>query len=201
MKIKTAEFVKSATKLKDCPTGKPEYAFIGRSNVGKSSLINMLVERNNLARISSKPGKTQLINYFDINEEWHIVDLPGYGYAKTSKKNRELFTDMIREYLFKSENLMTVFILIDSRIPPQESDLDFIYNMGVNQVPLVLVYTKIDKISKNKVSSTVAALKRKLSENWEEMPQIFLSSSENKMGREEILNYIQETNKLFESKK
>ncbi len=197
MEIKKATFVKSCTKLDDAPKGKPEYAFIGRSNVGKSSLINMLVERNSLAKTSSKPGKTQLINYFDINEQWHIVDLPGYGYAKTSKKNRELFSEMIKDYLFNSENLMTVFILIDSRIPPQESDLDFIYNMGANEVPLVLVYTKIDKISKNKVNGTVAALKRKLSENWEELPQIILSSSVSGVGRKQILDYIQETNKLY----
>ncbi|MBN2890524.1 MAG: YihA family ribosome biogenesis GTP-binding protein [Bacteroidales bacterium] len=197
MKINTADFVKSCTNLKDAPSGKPEYAFIGRSNVGKSSLINMLLGRNSLAKISSKPGKTQLINYFIINEEWHIVDLPGYGYAKTSKKNRELFSDMIKHYIFESENLMTLFILIDSRIPPQESDLDFIYNMGANGIPIVLVFTKIDKISKNKVASTVAALKRKLSENWEDFPPIFLTSTIDKTGQKEILDFIQETNELY----
>lgn len=197
MKIKTSEFVISCVKLDACPTDKAEYAFIGRSNVGKSSLINMLTDRKNLARTSSTPGKTQTINYFNINEDWYIVDLPGYGYAKTGKRNRDLFSKIIKYYILNAPNLMNVFVLIDSRIPPQEADLDFIYNLGINEIPFVLVFTKIDKISRNKVDGAVAAMKKRLSEHWEEMPKIILSSSVNKTGQKEILDFISETKTLF----
>ena len=197
MKIKTSEFVISCVKLDKCPTDKAEFAFIGRSNVGKSSLINMLTGRKNLARTSSTPGKTQTINYFEINEDWYIVDLPGYGYAKTGKRNRDLFGKIIKYYMLNAPNMMTVFVLIDARISPQESDLDFIYNLGVNHVPFVIVFTKTDKLSQSKVAKNVATMKRKLSENWEEMPKMILSSSINKTGQSEILDFISETKKLF----
>jgi GTP-binding protein len=197
MKIKTSEFVISCVMLDKCPNDKAEFAFIGRSNVGKSSLINMLTDRKNLAHTSSTPGKTQTINYFNINEDWYIVDLPGYGYAKTGKRNRDLFSKIIRYYILNAPNLMNVFVLIDSRIPPQEADLDFVYNLGVHEIPFVLVFTKIDKISKNKVGATVEAFKKRLSENWEEMPKMILSSSVSKTGQKEILDFISETKTLF----
>lgn len=197
MKIKTSEFVISCVKLDKCPTDKAEFAFIGRSNVGKSSLINMLLDRKNLARTSSTPGKTQTINYFDINDDWYVVDLPGYGYAKTGKRNRDLFGKIIKYYILNAPNLINVFVLIDSRIPPQEADLDFIYSLGTNEIPFTVIFTKTDKISKNKVASTVAKFKRELSENWDEMPKIILSSSVNQTGRNEILDFIDETKELF----
>jgi len=197
MKIISAEFVKSCTEIKDCPIGLPEYAFIGRSNVGKSSLINMITERKSLAKTSSTPGKTQTINYFCINFIWHIVDLPGYGYAKTSKTNKASFGKMIDNYILRSSNLMTVFVLIDSRIPPQNNDLVFINNLGENEIPFVLIMTKIDKVTKNICNQNIEKLKKELLKTWESLPQIILSSAEKKIGQADILNYINETNKLY----
>ncbi|MDR2564017.1 MAG: ribosome biogenesis GTP-binding protein YihA/YsxC [Prevotellaceae bacterium] len=195
MIIRTAEFVKSSAALKQCPESRlPEYAFIGRSNVGKSSLINMVVGRNKLAQVSSTPGKTRLINHFIINGEWHIVDLPGYGYAKISKSSREEFKHMIMDYISKREQLMLIFVLIDSRLEPQKIDLQFIEQLGELQAPFALVFTKTDKLSKTKLEANITHYKEVLSESWEELPAIFLESSVTGAGRQEILNYIDEIN-------
>lgn len=185
----------SNTKVEQCPAPTlPEYAFIGRSNVGKSSLINMLTEQKGLAKTSAQPGKTQLINHFLINDSWYLVDLPGYGYAKVSKVAREDWRRMINYYFQKRENLACVFVLIDSRHEPLKQDLDFINYLGNLGVPFVLVFTKADKQSSVKTDSTIAAYKRKLRETWDELPQIFITSSEKRVGREELLNFIEEVN-------
>ncbi len=185
----------SNTKVEACPTpDKPEYAFIGRSNVGKSSLINMLTEQKKLAKTSSQPGKTQLINHFLINNEWYLVDLPGYGYAKVSKSSREEWRRMINFYFQKRENLTCVFVLVDARHEPLQPDLDFINHLGTMGVPFVIVFTKVDKQSALKTDSTIAAYERKLRETWEELPQMFRTSAEKQMGRDEILNFIDEVN-------
>lgn len=198
MNIKSAEFIISNTKLSKCPApDKPEYAFIGRSNVGKSSLINMLTGHNSLAKTSSKPGKTQLINHFLINQEWYLVDLPGYGYAKTSQTNREKWGEMIAKYLSKRENLMTVFVLIDSRIDAQDIDLDFIRDAGIKQIPIALLFTKTDKNTLNQTHSKVAKYKKILLQEWSELPPMFITSSVTKKGKEEVLQYIEKTNQLF----
>ena len=198
MIIRTAEFVKSSAELRQCPESQlPEYAFIGRSNVGKSSLINMLAGRNKLAQVSSTPGKTRLINHFLINGEWHIVDLPGYGYAKICKTSREEFKRMISEYVSLREQLMLLFVLIDCRLEPQKIDLQFIDRLGELQVPFALVFTKTDKLSKTKLESQVSHYKSVLSENWEELPPIFLESATTGAGGQEILNYIDEINRTF----
>lgn len=195
MIIKDATFVSSNTTVAKCPeTNLPEYAFIGRSNVGKSSLINMITNRNKLAKTSSFPGKTQLINHFIINDNWYLVDLPGYGWAKVSKESRENWLKMIKAYLQQRQNLACVFLLIDSRHEPQKSDLDFIQLLGTIGVPFVLVFTKTDKQSLAKTQSTVAGFKNKLLETWEELPPIFLSSAEEKKGRDEILDFIDSVN-------
>ncbi|AKD03443.1 ribosome biogenesis GTP-binding protein YihA/YsxC [Pontibacter korlensis] len=195
MVIKEAKFLMSNTKVEACPApNRPEYAFIGRSNVGKSSLINMLTEQKKLAKTSAQPGKTQLINHFLINDEWYLVDLPGYGYAKVSKSSRDEWRRMINFYLQKRENLTCVFVLIDSRHDPMKQDLDFINYLGTMGVPFVLVFTKLDKQSAIKTDSTIAAWKRKLRETWEELPQMFRTSSEKQIGRDEILNFIEEVN-------
>jgi len=195
MIIKEASFVSSNTTVDKCPeTTLPEYAFIGRSNVGKSSLINMLTGRSKLAKTSSFPGKTQLINHFIINNNWYLVDLPGYGWAKVSKESREKWLKMIRAYLQNRQNLACVFLLIDSRHEPQQSDLDFIQLLGSMGVPFVLVFTKTDKQSLNKNQEAVAAYKKKLLETWEELPTLFITSSEEKKGREEILDFIESVN-------
>lgn len=192
MIISSAEFVKSSQELNQCPQpDMPEFAFIGRSNVGKSSLINMLVEKKDLAKTSSQPGKTQLINHFIINEEWYLVDLPGYGYAKTSMENRKRWRMMIENYLLKRENLLTVFVLIDSRIEPQKNDLEFINFLGENGVPIKLIFTKTDKQSAKKTQDSLELFKQTLSEYWEELPEIILTSSENKTGRGEVLETIE----------
>ncbi|MBR1769412.1 MAG: YihA family ribosome biogenesis GTP-binding protein [Bacteroidales bacterium] len=191
MKIKQAEFVISSAKLSQCPTGdKSEFAFIGRSNVGKSSLINMLCERKSLAKTSSTPGKTQLINHFIINNEWYLVDLPGYGYAQVGKTEREKWMKMIKDYLLKRENLLTVFVLVDSRLEPQKIDIEFINFLGENSVPLQIIFTKTDKQSNAKTNTNTALFKEKLSETWEECPKFHLSSSQNGTGKEEILSEI-----------
>lgn len=192
MIISSVEFVKSSQELNQCPQpDMPEFAFIGRSNVGKSSLINMLVEKKDLAKTSSQPGKTQLINHFIINDEWYLVDLPGYGYAKTSMENRKRWRMMIENYLLKRENLLTVFVLIDSRIEPQKNDLEFINFLGENGVPIKLIFTKTDKQSAKKTQDSLELFKQTLSEYWEELPEIILTSSENKTGRGEVLETIE----------
>lgn len=192
MIISSAEFVKSSQELNQCPQpDMPEFAFIGRSNVGKSSLINMLVEKKDLAKTSSQPGKTQLINHFIINDEWYLVDLPGYGYAKTSMENRKRWRMMIENYLLKRENLLTVFVLIDSRIEPQKNDVEFINFLGENGVPIKLIFTKTDKQSAKKTQDSLELFKQTLSEYWEELPEIILTSSENKTGRGEVLETIE----------
>lgn len=190
-----AEFLISNSDYKKCPVlHKPEYAFIGRSNVGKSSLINMLTNNQKLAKTSGKPGKTQLINHFKINDDWYLVDLPGYGWAKVSKENREKWNLMIRNYILHRENLFCLFVLIDSRLEPQKVDLEFITWLGENGIPIALVFTKSDKQSKYKTQQNIELFKKTLRETWEELPDILVTSSVNKTGREELLNYIQEIN-------
>lgn len=195
MKIKSAEFIISNTDPSKCPKPDiPEYAFIGRSNVGKSSLINLLTNRQHLAKTSSKPGKTQLINHFKINDAWYLVDLPGYGWAKVSKELKSKWNIMIRKYLQTRENLYCVFVLIDSRIPPQQIDLDFIGWLGEHGIPLALVFTKADKPKYKNTVANIKAFKSSLSESWEELPEMFVSSSAKKIGHLEILNYIHQIN-------
>jgi GTP-binding protein len=173
----------------------PEYAFIGRSNVGKSSLINMLVERKKLAKTSSTPGKTRLINHFKINENWFLADLPGYGYAKVSKKERVFFAKMIEQYASRRTNLVCFFVLIDARIPPQQLDLDFIEWLGDSNLPFVIVLTKVDKINQKVKSQNLSLLKEELSQNWEELPLIFETSAVKGTGKEEVMGFIEDTNK------
>ena len=195
MIIKKAEFIISNTDPSRCPNdGRREYAFIGRSNVGKSSLINMLTGVKGLALTSSTPGKTQLINHFLINDAWYLVDLPGYGYAQRGKKGREAIREIIDAYLHQREELTCLFVLIDSRHEPQKIDLDFINYLGENGIPFAIVFTKIDKISQSRLNENVTVYKNKLLETWEELPPVFYSSAENKKGKEEILNYIEEIN-------
>jgi GTP-binding protein len=195
MDITSATFVLSSPDLKSCPESTlPEYAFIGRSNVGKSSLINMLTNIKELAKTSTKPGKTLLINFFLVNKKWHLVDLPGYGYAKASKTTKERIYHMINEYVVKRQQLSCLFVLIDSRHEPQAIDLDFIDFLGESEVPFALVFTKTDKISREKVEATLNAYKTALSERWEELPPFFATSAEKKRGREELLSYIDSIN-------
>lgn len=197
--IKSARFLISNTKVGNCPSPeKPEYAFIGRSNVGKSSLINMLCNNKFLAKTSSTPGKTQLINHFIINDTWYLVDLPGYGYAKTSKDNRVKFDKMILDYISKRENLMCLFVLIDSRHEPQKIDLDFMEMIENEKVPFAIIFTKADKSSKEKLSILIENYKKRLLEDWEELPPIFISSAVKKDGREEIIGFVDEVNLTFE---
>lgn len=191
-----AKFITSSSKVSQCPKGDlPEYAFIGRSNVGKSSLINMLASRKNLAKTSSTPGKTQLINHFMVDDAWYLADLPGYGYAKVSKKQRENFAKLIQEYASYRHNLVCFFVLIDGRIPPQELDLDFIEWLGDCELPFVLVYTKIDKVSQKEKNANIKAMKEALSESWEQLPLIIETSALKGTGREELLQFILDTNK------
>ncbi len=198
MIIKSAEFVISNTDVKKCPASTlPEYAFIGRSNVGKSSLINMLTQRKGLAMTSQKPGKTQLINHFLINNEWHLVDLPGYGFARVGQSNRERLKSIIEDYILEREQLTNLFILLDCRHEPQKIDLEFIEWAGENGVPFALVFTKADKLSKGKLASNIEAYKQTLLESWEELPPIFITSSEAKEGRDELLSYIEDINKTI----
>ncbi len=196
MKITKAEFICSNTRVDLCPQEAiPEYAFIGRSNVGKSSLINMLVERKKLAKTSSTPGKTRLINHFKINDQWFLCDLPGYGYAKVSKKERESFAKMIEKYATQRTNLVCFFVLIDARIPPQQIDLDFIEWLGDSELPFVIVFTKVDKINQTGKSKNLALLKLELSKTWEEMPLIFETSATKGTGKEQVMGFIDDTNK------
>jgi GTP-binding protein len=196
MDVKSAEFVISNTDYLKCPDSKlPEYAFIGRSNVGKSSLINMLCNRHGLAMTSSKPGKTLLINHFLINNNWHLVDLPGYGYATAGKKMREQLTNIIESYILNREQLTCLFLLIDCRHEPQQIDLEFMEWLGENGVPFSIIFTKLDKLSHVKAMESIRNYKEKLEEQWEELPPIFLTSSEKRTGRDEVLNYIDSISK------
>ncbi|MBC8464635.1 MAG: YihA family ribosome biogenesis GTP-binding protein [Bacteroidetes bacterium] len=198
MQIKKAEFVISNTDIEKCPKPTmPEYAFIGRSNVGKSSLINMLTNRKSLAKISGKPGKTQLINHFLINEEWYLVDLPGYGYASVSKGQRLEFAKFIKKYLETRENLMCLFVLLDSRHKPQKIDLEFMQWLGEKGIPFVMCFTKQDKLSKTESAKNLAHYKKEMLQIWDELPPIFLTSSAKKTGQEEVLQFIEDTNKLY----
>ncbi len=195
MIIKTAEFEVSNSDHKKCPdTTRLEYAFIGRSNVGKSSLINMLTNHKKLAKISSSPGKTQLVNHFLINDKWYLVDLPGYGYAKVSKSNREKFGKLIKGYILERKQLVVLFVLIDVRHDPQKIDLEFMEWLGEKQIPFSIIFTKADKLSSSKLHKSLTSYKKKMLERWEIMPSHFISSSEDKRGKEEILNYIDELN-------
>ncbi|MDO4819126.1 MAG: ribosome biogenesis GTP-binding protein YihA/YsxC [Prevotella sp.] len=191
MEIQKAEYIISAPRQELCPTdGKKEYAFIGRSNVGKSSLINMLCRHKNLAKTSATPGKTMLINHFLINGEWYLVDLPGYGYAKRSKQEIEKLERMIKGYIAKRDVLQNLFLMVDVRLEPQKIDLDFIQWLGETGIPFAIVFTKADKLSKGKVAQQTAAYRRKLSETWEELPPFYVTSSETGQGRTDILDYI-----------
>lgn len=196
MKINTAEFIISNSDVNKCPTEPiPEYAFIGRSNVGKSSLINMLTKNKNLAKTSSRPGKTQLINHFKINNNWFLVDLPGYGYAKVSKTTKAIFQKFITEYFEKREQLVSAFVLVDIRHEAQKIDLEFINYLGESGVPFGIIFTKADKISKGSIQKYVSAYTKALLEkDWEEMPPYFITSSESELGKDEVLNYIDQIN-------
>ena len=200
MEIKNAEFTLSAPQVSLCPKDtKPEFAFIGRSNVGKSSLINMLCGNKKLAKTSATPGKTMLINHFIINREWYLVDLPGYGFAKRSKTEIAALDRMIRGYILQREQLVNVFVLVDIRLEPQKIDLEFIDWLGMSQIPFSIIFTKADKIGRNKVQQNVAAYTRRLSETWEELPPYFVTSSEERMGKEEVLGYIGDILKSLET--
>jgi GTP-binding protein len=195
MKITKSEFIISNTDVSKCPKeALPEYAFIGRSNVGKSSLINMLVGNKKLAKISGKPGKTQLINHFKINEDWFLVDLPGYGYASVSKGKRKVFQEFIQDYFITRKNLMNAFVLVDSRHTPQKIDLEFMQWLGEHGIPFSIVFTKIDKLASSKLNNTIFKYKKKLAETWDPLPPNFLTSATAKHGAEPLLNYIDDIN-------
>jgi GTP-binding protein len=200
MKIKTVSFVKSSAEISQCPESDlAEYAFVGRSNVGKSSLINHLTDRKKLALTSGNPGKTRLINHFIVNDEWCLVDLPGYGYAKVSKTDRVKFNRLIKAYLTKRENLACLFLLIDIRHDPVLSDIEFIEWLAIKMVPFVIVFTKADKIPKAKITESVEKYKERLMEQWEELPNIYITSSHSSIGREDILSFIEDTNSMLKS--
>lgn len=202
MKISKSYFLCSNTKFDKLPKDNiPEYAFIGRSNVGKSSLINMLTQHGGLAKTSSVPGKTITINHFVINDSWYIVDLPGYGFAQHSKKTREEWRIMLNNYISRRRNLVTTFVLVDSRIEPQASDIGFMEWLGENGVPFCIVFTKADKLSKTQVNLNVENYKKRLLEDWEELPPIFVTSSEKQVGRDEVLDYIEQQNAEIENLK
>lgn len=193
MEIKSARFISSFAEMSKLPQdGKPELAFIGRSNVGKSSLINMLTNQKKLAKTSQSPGKTQTINHFLIDENWYLVDLPGYGFAKVSKDLREKWGKMIKNYLTQRESLLCVFVLVDGRLEPQKIDLDFIDFLGQSQIPFSIIFTKCDKLSINKVTSNILKFEKAMLKNWEALPPFFRSSSENQLGKEELLAYFEE---------
>jgi len=195
MDIKSAEFVISAPLVSMCPNDtKPEYAFIGRSNVGKSSLINMIARNKKLAKTSATPGKTLLINHFIMNKEWYLVDLPGYGFAKRSKKEIEKLDRMIRSYILERHQLVNVFVLIDVRLEPQTIDLEFMNWLGISSIPFSIVFTKADKLTSAKVRANVDSYEKKMLETWEEMPPYFVTSSEKRQGREDLLDYIEQIN-------
>lgn len=195
MVIRSAKFVSSSPTIASCPrTTLPEYAFIGRSNVGKSSLINMITGIKALAKVSQTPGKTQVINHFLINENWFLVDLPGYGYAKVSKTSRKQFSEMITNYILNRENIYCLFVLVDSRLEPQEIDIAFINWLGQNRVPFALIFTKTDKINSATLQNNISIYKKEMLNYWEELPKIFTCSAVTRTGRESILEYIQEIN-------
>ena len=199
MKVNSATFVISSPDLQRCPkpTG-PEYAFIGRSNVGKSSLINMLVGRKKLAKISGTPGKTQLINHFIINNEWFLVDLPGYGFAKVSKTTREKWNKVIRRFLSGRQSLVCTFILVDIRVEPQKSDLGLMEWMGEAGLPFVIAFTKMEKLSKVQAEQHLVKYKEKLEESWDELPQMFHTSAKSSRGKDDILGFIDQQNRVFQ---
>lgn len=198
MIIKSASFLQSNTDISRLPKpDKPEYAFIGRSNVGKSSLINKLVQRKELAKTSSMPGKTITINHFIVNDEWYLVDLPGYGFAKRSKTDRELWKKMLSDYMTKRTNLINTFVLVDSRIEPQKLDLDFMSFMGENGLPFSIVFTKADKLGKNKLAENIRLYKEELLKDWEELPPVFVTSAETGLGRDEILDAVENWNNVM----
>lgn len=198
MKISSADFLISNTTFKKCPQDeKPEFAFIGRSNVGKSSLINMLTGIKKLAKISSTPGKTQLINHFTINNDWYLVDLPGYGYAKASKKSRNTWEQFISEYLLHRPYLLTTFVLIDSRLEPQQIDLEFMNWCGVKEIPFSIIFTKTDKLSTSVLQKKISFYKKEMLNEWEELPPVFITSSQSKLGRDSILDYLDEVLSSF----
>jgi GTP-binding protein len=202
MNIKSATFVVSNSDHKLCPTdGKPEFAFIGRSNVGKSSLINMLTNQKKLAKTSSTPGKTQLINHFEINKDWYLVDLPGYGFAKASKVARLKWEKFISEYLTQRQPLMNIFVLIDSRLEPQQIDIEFMNWCGEKGLPFSMVFTKIDKLSSSALQKNLAAYKKEMLKFWDDLPPVFTTSSESKFGQEKLLNYIDEILKSLKESK
>lgn len=195
MKITSAEFVVSNSKVEKCPNSSlPEYAFIGRSNVGKSSLINMLTGRKSLAKTSAKPGKTQLINHFLINKNWHLVDLPGYGYAKVSKATKKVFQKFITAYFEKREQMVCAFVLIDSRHKPQKIDLEFMQWLGENAIPFSIIFTKADKLKPKELEKNIEVYQEEMLETWAEMPQFFVTSATSGIGKEEILSYIESIN-------
>ena len=196
MEIKSAEFVMSNTDVQKCPKNNlPEYAFIGRSNVGKSSLINMLTKNPKLAMTSSTPGKTMLINHFIVNNEWYLVDLPGYGFAQRNKKGKEAIKTIIENYILEREEMTNLFVLIDCRLEPQKIDLEFMEWLGENGIPFSIIFTKADKLTSGKLKDNVNKYLHKLNEQWEELPPYFISSSEKKTGRNNILDYIESINK------
>lgn len=201
MEISNAEFIVSNTDVKKCPPGHlPEYAFIGRSNVGKSSLINMLTGRKGLAMTSATPGKTMLINHFLINDSWYIVDLPGYGYARRGMKGQEQIRTIIEGYILEREQMTNLFLLIDSRLEPQKIDMEFMEWLGENGIPFSIIFTKADKLKGGRLKMNINAYIRELRKQWEELPPYFVSSSEDRMGRTEILDYIESINKEVNSK-
>ena len=200
MEIKQATFVVSNTQVAKCPTHKlPEYAFIGRSNVGKSSLINMLTNHKGLAKTSSKPGKTQLINHFLINKEWYLVDLPGYGYAKVSKQSKKTFQQFITDYFKKRRELVCAFVLVDIRHEPQKIDLEFMQWLGENAIPFAIVFTKADKLTEKQIQEHVTSYSEILLQQWEEMLPYFITSSENRLGKEDLLSYIETINQSLKA--
>jgi len=196
MQIKSAEFVISNTDVSKCPKEQlPEYAFIGRSNVGKSSLINMLTHKKNLAKTSGKPGKTQLINHFKINQNWFLVDLPGYGYAQISKSKRQAFQQFITEYFLQRQQLVCSFVLVDVRHEPQKIDMEFMRFLGENEIPFCIVFTKSDKLNHSNLNKNLDIYKKELLKTWEEIPTHFVTSASNKNGREDVLDFIDDVNK------
>ncbi|GAA6255435.1 ribosome biogenesis GTP-binding protein YihA/YsxC [Bacteroides sp. f07] len=196
MEITSAEFVISNTDVKKCPAGiYPEYAFIGRSNVGKSSLINMLTNRKGLAMTSATPGKTMLINHFLINKNWYLVDLPGYGYARRGQKGKDQIRTIIEDYILEREQMTNLFVLIDSRLEPQKIDLEFMEWLGENGIPFAIIFTKADKLKGGRLKMNINSYLRELGKQWEELPPYFISSAEDRTGRTEILDYIENINK------